>query len=155
MILGAVLILAILVGLVPVSVEAMKARRRRQRRSAADPGQQVEGAWLETLDVLYEARVTGLVPLTNSEVASVVDQRFGQTAGAPVAVLATAASAVAFSTSLAADADMSGRAWSQFETFRRALKSRQSGRERNRSRLRMAPRRRDGRTGRPRYRPAP
>jgi hypothetical protein len=155
MILGAVLILAILVGLVPVSVEAMKARRRRQRRSAADPGQQIEGAWLETLDVLYEARVTGLAPLTNSEVASVVDQRFGQTAGAPVAVLATAASAVAFSTSLAADADMSGRAWSQFETFRRAVKSRQSGRERNRSRLRMAPRRRNGRTGRGRYRPAP
>ena len=83
-------------------------------------------------------RVTGLAPLTNSEVASVVDQRFGQTAGAPAAVLATAASAVAFSTSLTADADMSGRAWSQFETFRRALKSRQSGRERNRSRLRMA-----------------
>ena len=112
MILGGVLILAILVGLVPVSVEAMKARRRRQRRSAADPGQQVEGAWLETLDVLYEARVTGLAPLTNSEVASVVDQRFGQTAGAPAAVLATAASAVAFSTSLTADADMSGQAWS-------------------------------------------
>ena len=155
MILGGVLILAILVGLVPVSVEAMKARRRRQRRSAADPGQQVEGAWLETLDVLYEARVTGLAPLTNSEVASVVDQRFGQTAGAPAAVLATAASAVAFSTSLTADADMSGRAWSQFETFRRALKSRQSGRERNRSRLRMAPRRRNGRTRRARYRPAP
>jgi TgpA N-terminal domain/Transglutaminase-like superfamily len=155
MILGTVLILAILVGLVPVSVEAMKARRRRRRRSAADPGQQVEGAWLETLDVLYEARVTGLTPLTNSEVASVVDQRFGQTAGAPVAVLATAASAVAFSTSLAANADMSGRAWSQFETFRRALKSRQSGRERNRSRLRIAPRRRNGRTGRARYRPAP
>jgi TgpA N-terminal domain/Transglutaminase-like superfamily len=143
MILGAVLILAILVGLVPVSVEAMKARRRRRRRSAADPGQQVEGAWLETLDVLYEARVTGLTPLTNSEVASVVDQRFGQTAGAPVAVLATAASAVAFSTSVAADADMSGRAWSQFEHFRRALKSRQSRGERNRSRLRMAPRRRN------------
>jgi hypothetical protein len=155
MILGGVLILAILVGLVPVSVEAMKARRRRQRRSAADPGQQVEGAWLETLDVLYEARVTGLAPLTNSEVASVVDQRFGQTAGAPAAVLATAASAVAFSTSLTADADMSGQAWSQFETFRRALKSRQSGRERNRSRLRMAPRRRNGRTSRARSRPAP
>jgi hypothetical protein len=155
MILGAVLILAILVGLFPVSIEAMKARRRRQRRSAADPGQQVEGAWLETLDVLYEARVTGLAPLTNSEVASVVDQRFGQTAGAPVAVLATAASAVAFSTSLAADADMSGRAWTQFEHFRRALKSRQSRRERNRSRLRVAPRRRNGQTGRARYRAAP
>jgi len=150
MTLGAVLILAILVGLVPVSVEAMKERRRRHRRSAADPGQQVEGAWLETLDVLYEARVTGLAPLTNSEVASVVDQRFGQTAGAPVAVLATAASAVAFSTSLAADADMSGRAWSQFEHFRRALKSRQSRRERNRSRLRVAPRRRNGQTRRSR-----
>jgi hypothetical protein len=147
-ILGAVLILAILVGLAPVSVEAMKARRRRQRRSAAGPGQQVEGAWLETLDVLYEARVTGLAPLTNSEVASVVDQRFGQTAGAPVAVLATTASAVAFSTSFAPDAEMSGRAWSQFEHFRRALKSRQSRGERNRSRLRMAPRRRNGQKGR-------
>ena len=147
-ILGAVLILAILVGLVPVSVEAMKARRRRRRRSASDPGQQVEGAWLEALDVLYEARVTGLAPLTNSEVASVVDQRFGQQAGAPVAVLATTASAVAFSTSLAPDADMSGRAWSQFEHFRRALKSRQSRGERNRSRLRMAPRRRNGQTAR-------
>ena len=147
-ILGAVLILAILVGLAPVSVEAMKARRRRQRRSAADPGQQVEGAWLETLDVLYEARVTGLAPLTNSEVASVVDQRFGQTAGAPVGVLATTASAVAFSTSFVPDAEMSGRAWSQFEHFRRALKSRQPRGERNRSRLRMAPRRRNGQKGR-------
>jgi hypothetical protein len=136
-ILAVVLILAILIGLVPATVGAIKARRRRRRRHAADPGRQIEGAWLETLDVLTEAEVTGLAPLTNSEVASQVDQRFGPEAGAPVAVLARTAGAVTFSSG-APDLEASEQAWAEFADFHRALTARQSGRQRLRSRLRLA-----------------
>jgi hypothetical protein len=141
-VLAAVLVLVILVALVPATVWAIKARRRRRRRHAADPGLQIEGAWLETLDVLAEADVTGLVPLTNTEVAAEVDRRFGDEAGAPVAVLARTASAVTFSSSPAPDREIGVQAWSEFDEFHRAVHARQSGRERLRSRLRVARRRR-------------
>jgi hypothetical protein len=137
-VLAAVLLLAILVALVPATVAVIKARRRRRRRHAADPGRQIEGAWLETLDVLAEAEVTGLAPLTNSEVASEVDRRFGPAAGAPVAVLARTATAVTFSSSQAPDGEGSAQAWAEFEDFHHAVHDRQSGRERLRSRLRVA-----------------
>jgi TgpA N-terminal domain/Transglutaminase-like superfamily len=141
-VLAVVVILALLIGLVPATVWALKARRRRRRRHAADPGRQIEGAWLETLDVLAEAEVTGLAPLTNSEVASQVDQRYGPDAGSSVAVLARAASAVTFAPSRAPDLETSEQAWAEFDDFQRALSARQSGRERMRARLRLARRRR-------------
>jgi hypothetical protein len=137
---SSVLGLVVLAGLVPGSVESLKARRRRRRRSASGSDGQIRGAWLETLDVLYEADVAGLSPMTNSEVASVVGQRFGEIAGISVATLATKANAVIFSTVEVQDTKAGGQAWSEFEVFRHALKSRQSGRERLRGLLRLAPR---------------
>jgi TgpA N-terminal domain/Transglutaminase-like superfamily len=142
LVLAVVLVLALLIGLVPATIWAVKARRRRRRRYAADPDRQIEGAWLETLDVLAEAEVTGLAPLTNSEVASQVEARYGPDAGSPVAVLARAASAVTFAPSREPDPETSEQAWAEFDDFQRALSARQSGRERLRSRLRVARRRR-------------
>jgi hypothetical protein len=137
--LAVIVLLAFLVVSVPALVEFMKARRRRRRRSGPGASRQVERAWLETLDVLYEANVSGLSPLTNSEVASLVNHRFNAEVRIPVAALAAQANEVVFSTHLETDPDAGGQAWSEFDAFRRSLKSHQSGRERLRCRLRLAP----------------
>ncbi len=139
-VLGAIALALIVMAAIPAWVETIKARRKRRRRHAGGPGHQIEGAWLETLDVLNEAAVSGLEPLTNSEVAALVDARFGPDVGEPVGVIATSASEATFSSAPGVDAEESWTAWHQFDQFRYALGARQTLGERVRSHLRIAPR---------------
>jgi hypothetical protein len=86
---------AVILGLAAVGVVAAllaatvrRARRRARRRAAADPAEQVAGAWAEALDGLRAARVAWPASLTPNEVAGRVPARLGDRLAAPLGTLA-------------------------------------------------------------------
>lgn len=131
-IIGAVLLAAALAFLL---AGALRRRLRRRSRRRGEPRQQVEGAWKETLDQLYEADVQGLGPLVGTEVAAVAAERFGPEVGAPVAGVATVATPAVYS-SAPIDEVSAKEAWQNLESARKALRSKLSPRQRFRAMVR-------------------
>jgi hypothetical protein len=103
--------------------------RRRARRRRGDPLTSVTGAWLETLDVLDEARLGSLESAGASEVTSAASDRFGDGVAQPVADVAVLADPAVFS-SRPFTADDAGRAWDALDRTRRALRTRLTVRQR-------------------------
>lgn len=139
LVVGLALIAAALVVLVIV---AIRGGRRYRRRRAPDPRRRAEGAWHETLDVLWEHGTGGLRSLTNSEVVEEVSGLFGPEAAAQVAVVALIANAALFCVgSEVRDAD-AGEAWVSVDRLRRTLRRAEPVARRARNLLRVAPQRR-------------
>lgn len=129
--LGVLLILALLVALA-----LRKPVRMHRRRRAAAPRARVLGAWQEGLDVLTEAGLSGLGPLTGTEVVAVTAQRFGTDAGARAGELAAVAGTALFSEQAVFTAPDAVNAWRNERALRRAVRRSLSRRGRLRAALR-------------------
>jgi len=70
--------------------------RARARRREPDPGARVLGAWAESIDRLTEAGLPPLDSLTNTEIAAVAREQFGEVPGEAAGVLGRAATAVVY-----------------------------------------------------------
>lgn len=108
------------------TVVAAKSLRRRRRRHAAPLGAQVEGAWLETLDRLDEARLTGLGSLTGTEIVDRVRLRFGSDVAASVATITSCAEVAIFAGSSALAADAGDVIWQAHDAMWAALRRHQA-----------------------------
>lgn len=113
-----------------------KPLRARRRRRIDDPRLQLLGAWQEGLDVLAEAGLNGLAPLTGTEVAAATAQRFGADAGVQAGELAALAGTALFSEHAAPDGSQAQGAWRTQRELRRAVRRVLTRRERLRAALR-------------------
>jgi len=120
---GVAAVLAVFLAL--SSTVGAKWRRRNRRRHAASLGHRVEGAWLETLDHLDEADLTGLGPLTGTEIVDRVRTRFGSGAAGPVATIASRAEVAVFAGESALASDAADVAWDAHDAMREAIRRRQ------------------------------
>jgi len=133
-VLGALLLL--LVGAPLVTVIALKARRRKRRRVAADPADAITGAWREAMDSLADHRVASSPAETPLELARRVPAVAGDDTGPPLQVLARAYTATRYSETTP-PSDGATSAWTAVDALRRALDA--SGTARDRMRARLAP----------------
>jgi len=117
---GAAVVLVVLVAL--STTVGAKWRRRRRRRHATGLGHQVEGAWLETLDHLEEAALTGLGPLTGAEIVDRVRTRFGPGTAGPVRTIAAHAEVAVFADESALAPDAAEVAWRAHHTVRATIR---------------------------------
>ncbi|MDZ4825863.1 MAG: transglutaminase domain-containing protein [Actinomycetota bacterium] len=130
---GVVIVLALVF---PVSYRIRRARRRRRRRSGK-PSERVLGAWHETLELLSEAAVPALAPLTASETADAARVRFGPRAASYTAAIGQSAEIVVFAPGVATtDAD-AAEAWSRVHAFRTTLRKTRGRLERLRGLVRV------------------
>lgn len=126
----------LLVLLLLVALALRKPVRVRRRRRAGDPRARVLGAWQEGLDVLAEAGLQGVAPLTGTEVAAAAAQRFGADAGVRAGELATIAAGALFSEQLPIGSDEASGAWRAERQLRRSVHRSLSRRGRFRAMLR-------------------
>ena len=134
LVVGAVTLLALLVGAYVGGVLTAKRRRRARRRDAPDPIVAVVGAWEEALDRLLEAAVTPDPALTPNELARTAPAGTNLAAGAPLRRLARTYNAARYG-NLATGPDDARDAWNSVDQLERALVGDLSRRERWRRRL--------------------
>jgi hypothetical protein len=138
--LGWILVIAALLALGVVAALATawtrKARRRARRRAAADPAEQVAGAWAEALDGLRAARVGWSASLTPYEVADQVPARLGEGLAPPLGALAHRYTAARYGDE-PPSADTVEAAWRDTDAVLAALDASLDLRTRLRSRLRV------------------
>ncbi len=107
------------------TVAATKSRRCWRRRHAAARGSRVEGAWLETLDRLDEATLTGLGALTGVEIVDRVQVRLGPDVAGPVATITSFAEVAVFAGESALAPDAGEIVWQAHDAMRLAIRRRQ------------------------------
>jgi hypothetical protein len=139
---GGVLVAALLVLLL------RKPARRARRRGAADARARLLGARRESLDVLVEAGLSHVDPLTSAEIAARTADRFGAAPAERVTAVARAADEAVYRSVAVLDPETADVAWDEVRQLRRDLRRQLSLSDRIRATLRYS---RSGRTPRRRH----
>lgn len=99
-----------------------KPTRARARRREDDPRARVLGAWAESIDRLTEAGLPPLDSLTNTEIAAVAREQFGDVSGEAAGVLGHAATAVVYSSRTDFTDEDAANAWRTERLLRREVR---------------------------------
>ncbi len=134
LVVGALALVALVIGAYVGAVLTAKRRRRARRRSTPDPVVAVTGAWEEALDRLHEAAVPANPALTPSELARMAPAGTNAAAGAPLRSLARTYNAARYGDAVTGPDDARA-AWTSVDELERALADDLTRRERWRRRL--------------------